>query len=127
MFAVGALVERLAVLTDRRQARGKRYPLALVLLLVVLAKLGGEDRPSGIADWVAHRRAALEAALGLTWTRMPHHNTYRRVLAQAVAPEELDAVVGAFLRALPGVGRSVLVCIDGKTVRGTITAPATQR
>jgi predicted transposase YbfD/YdcC len=126
VFAVGALVERLATLTDRRQARGKRYPLTVMLLLVVLAKLSGEDRPSGIADWVAHRRTALEAALGLSWRRMPHHNTYRRVLAQAVAPEELDAVVGAFLRTLPGVGRSILVSIDGKTVRGTITAPATR-
>jgi Uma2 family endonuclease len=29
---------------------------------VVLAKLGGEDRPSGIADWIAHRRETLQAA-----------------------------------------------------------------
>lgn len=80
VFEVGALGERLAALTDGRQAGGKRYPLARVLLLVVLAKLSGEDRPSGIADWVAHRQAALHAALGLTWRRMPHHNTFRRVL-----------------------------------------------
>ncbi|MDQ3702239.1 MAG: ISAs1 family transposase [Chloroflexota bacterium] len=126
VFDVGGLWERLATLADARHARGKRYPLALVLLLMVLAKLGGEDRPSGIAEWVAHRRDALQAALGVRWARMPHHNTYRRVLAQAVEPGELDAAVGAFLTSQPGVGRSVLVSIDGKTVRGTIDTPATR-
>ena len=126
MFDVGGLWARLSTLADARQAREKRYPLALVLLLMVLAKLGGEDRPSGIAEWVAHRRDALQEALGVRWARMPHHNTYRRVLAQAVEPGGLDAAVGAFLTSRPGVGRSVLVSIDGKTVRGTIEAPATR-
>lgn len=59
VFEVGALWQQLATLRDARRARGKRYPLPLVLVLIVLAKLGGEDRPSGIADWVAHRREAL--------------------------------------------------------------------
>ena len=123
VFEVGGLWRRLAALPDGRRARGRRYPLPWVLLLVVLAKLAGEDRPSGIADWVALRREALQRALGLGWPRMPHHNTYRRVLAGAVAPDALDAAVGAYFRELPGAGRSVLVSIDGKTVRGTIAAP----
>jgi predicted transposase YbfD/YdcC len=126
LFAVGALGERLAAVTDRRRARGTRYPLGVVLLLMVLAKLGGEDRPSGIADWVKYRQAALTRALGLGWPRMPHHTTYRRVLAHAVDGEQLDAVVGAFFRTLPDVGHSVVVSIDGKTVRGTIPAGASR-
>jgi predicted transposase YbfD/YdcC len=112
----------LAALHDRRGRRGKRYALPVLLLLIVLAKLSGEDRPSGIADWVAHRRAHLAQALGIRLARAPHHNTYRRVLARAVAPGELDAAVGAFFRELPQVGRSVLVSIDGKRIKGTIDA-----
>jgi predicted transposase YbfD/YdcC len=119
VLAGGGLWRRLAALHDRRKRRGKRYALPVLLLLLVLAKLSGEDRPSGIADWVKHRRAPLAQALGLRLPRAPHHNTYRRVLAQAVAPEELDAAIGAFFRDL---GRSVLVSIDGKTVKGTIDA-----
>jgi predicted transposase YbfD/YdcC len=87
---------------------------------VVLAKLSGEDRPSGIADWVRHRRRLLAEALHLDLVRAPHHNTYRRILASAVRPAELDGAISAFFRALPQVGRSVLVSIDGKTIRGTI-------
>ena len=74
VFDVHSLWRRLAALHDRRQRRGKRYALPLVLLLVVLAKLSGEDRPSGIADWVKHRRAPLAQALGLGLARAPHHN-----------------------------------------------------
>jgi predicted transposase YbfD/YdcC len=120
VFDVRTLWRRLAALGDRRQPRGKRYGLALVLLLVVLAKLSGEDRPSGIADWVRHRRELLAQALGLDLVRTPHHNTYRRILAGAVLPGDLDGEISAFFRDLPQVGRSVLISIDGKTVRGTI-------
>src|SRR5438270_13714934 len=93
VFALSDLWQRLAALPDRRARRGKRYALPVLLLLIVLAKLSGEDRPSGIADWVAHRRARLAPALGIRLPRAPHHNTYRRVLARAVAPGELDAAI----------------------------------
>src|SRR5215210_894155 len=122
VFDVRRLWRRLAAIPDRRHRRGKRYALPLMLLLIVLAKLSGQDRPSGIADWVEHRRDQLGQVLGLPLARAPHHNTYRRILAQAVAPEDLDAAVSAFFREWPQVGKSVLVSIDGKRVKGTVDA-----
>jgi hypothetical protein len=109
-------------LTDTRCPKGVRYALAPLLLLLVLAKLAGEDRPSGIADWVTSRGQGLRAALHLAWPAMPHHNTYRRILSEVVTPEELDRLVGEHLRCLAGVGHSLVIAIDGKTVRGTIDA-----
>ena len=125
VLPVQALLEHLQTLPDRRHARGKRYPLPLLVLLIVLAKLAGEDRPSGIAEWLQHRATTLQAALAFSWRRMPHHNTVRRVLAEAVSPEELDALVGAVLRPAREGATRLVVSIDGKTVRGTLTA--TQR
>ena len=86
VFDLRSLWRRLEALGDRRHEGGKRYALPLVLLLVVLAKLSGEDRPSGIADWVKHRQHQLARALGLDWVRAPHHSTYRRILACALSP-----------------------------------------
>jgi predicted transposase YbfD/YdcC len=120
MFDIGSLLRRLATLTDSRGAKGLRYPLAPVLLLIILAKLSGEDQPYGIADWIKSRGRLLREALQLSWKRMPHHNTYRRILENVVSPEELDREAGGHLRNLPGVGHSILVTFDGKTVRGTI-------
>lgn len=122
MFDLADLLARLQVLSDRRCPKGLRYPLGQALLLLVLAKLAGYDQPSAIADWISARGRPLRQALGLSWRRMPHHNTWRRILAEAISPAELEGAVGAYLASLPGVGRSVLVAIDGKTVRGTISA-----
>jgi predicted transposase YbfD/YdcC len=119
---LSGLLSRLETLTDSRCPKGLRYALGPVLLLIVLAKLSGEDRPSGIADWVMNRGRQLQEALQLYWSGMPHHNTYRRILEEVVTPDELDRIVGEYLRSLPGVGYSVLIAIDGKTVRGTIGA-----
>ena len=54
-----------AELQDKRDARGLRYSLVTVLVLIVLAKLAGEDRLVGIAEWVKHRAAFLAEALAL--------------------------------------------------------------
>ena len=56
---LGSLYDRLATLTDSRQARGKRYALVTLLVFVVLAKLAGEDR-------LAHTGAAVTRPLAAT-------------------------------------------------------------
>jgi DDE_Tnp_1-associated len=55
VFDVGSLYAEFSQLKDSRTARGKRYPLETVLTLIALAKMCGEDKPSGIADWAKHR------------------------------------------------------------------------
>ena len=122
VFDVGGLRRSLGALTDSRHPKGLRYELDSLLLLIVLAKLSREDQPVGIADWVSARRDLLKSALGLAWSKMPHHDTYRRILGGAVDPEEFDQVVGRYLTERRGVGWSVLLTFDGKTLRGTITA-----
>jgi predicted transposase YbfD/YdcC len=121
-----SLYEHLAKLRDRRHARGKRYALVTVLACIVLAKLAGEDRLYGISQWVHLRREAL--AEGLHWQHpwAPCLNTYRRLLGEVVDIEELERVVREFFAAQPRAGQSVVVAIDGKTLRGTISAGQTQ-
>ena len=121
---VGSLLDHFATMADSRKRRGKRYALPPLLVLILLAKLAGEDQPSGIADWLHYRAAALRTALGLTWHRMPHHTTIRRVLASAVLPDDLDAQVSDLLRALTPAGQRQQISIDGKTVRGTLATPS---
>jgi hypothetical protein len=51
-FDIGGLPGRLGTLTVARNRKGLRFALAPVLQGVMLAKLAGEDRPSGIAGRV---------------------------------------------------------------------------
>ncbi len=125
-FEVGSLLAAFAHLTDQRSARGVRYDLAPVLVLMVLAKLAGQDRPSGIAHWISLRAAWLIKALGLRWKRTPHDATYRRVMASAINVGELEAVVSRFLQLATASDAQVIINMDGKSLRGTIPAGQTQ-
>jgi len=122
VFDLGGLYSEFEKLTDQRKARGKRYRLALILLLFVLAKLCGEDHPYGIAQWLGGRAASLITMLGLSCRRLPSHNTLRRALQCAVNLRQLQKVVRCFLCQRSASGRSVLVAMDGKTLRGSYIA-----
>jgi predicted transposase YbfD/YdcC len=122
VFELGSLYDRFEQLADQRHARGKRYPLALLLTLLLLAKLAGEDQPHGIAEWVRTRASELLELLPLTRLSLPCANTYRYAINRAVKPDAFQQVVSAFLQAQPQAGLCVLICIDGKTLRGTLCA-----
>lgn len=117
---VSSLYARLERVTDQRDRRGLRYPLPLVLIAIVLAKMAGEDKPEGIAEWAQLRKEMFIETLGLQRPTMPSDSTYRRIVSVAVEAQELANVVSEFLSALPQVGSNAQIAIDGKTVRGTI-------
>lgn len=121
---LGSLAAYFERLPDQRCARGKRYQLAQVCILAVLAKLSGEDHPLGMAHWAQLRQPILGPLLGLP-KRLPCHNTYRRVLGNSVRVTDLDQHVSAFLQQ-QAPGRSVLIVFDGKTLRGTIPTGQSQ-
>ena len=107
-------------LTDQRKARGKRYALETILLGMFLAKLCGEDKPSGIAEWVALRGKWIASLLGLKRKSMPSHHTYRRILADGVDEEEFEELSRKYFRHRGETGYRVVVSMDGKILRGTI-------
>jgi len=121
---VGSLYQRLAGLKDRRKARGKRYSLAMLLLGIFLAKLCGEDKASGIAEWVALRGDWIVRLLGLKRKSMPSHHTYRRILADILDVEEFEALAREQHRYCGEAGYLVVASIDGKVFRGTIDVEA---
>lgn len=123
---MGHLPDYLRQVKDGRKRRGIRYPLEVILTLFILAKLSGENKVYGIADWVQLRNAYLIEALGLKLKRkrLPHHSTYRRVLTEEINADELEGILSEYLAQLPESGQEMIIAIDGKTVRGTITAEA---
>jgi hypothetical protein len=66
--------------TDGRHKRGIRYPLALILTLIVLAKLAGEPKLSGVSQWVRLRGTWLNEHLHLQRSSWPAASTYTYVL-----------------------------------------------
>ncbi len=120
VFNIGELMVKFQQLTDSRKSRGKRYSLPLLMTLIVLAKLAGEDTPKGIAEWLHLRRHQIIKAFQPERKTMPAYNTIRRTLADTVAEDELQTVFRLFLYQEYGGQQSILITLDGKTLRGTI-------
>ena len=114
---VGSLYQRFGRLKDKRKAKGKRYTLATILVGMFLAKLCGEDKPSGIAEWVALRGTWIAQVLGLKRTSMPSHHTYRRALGDNVDAMEFEALAREHQQHCGKAGYQVVVAMDGKILR----------
>lgn len=119
-FDIADLAARLERLQDTRDRRGKIYPLGMILTLVILAKLAGEDKPSGIAEWIRLRRDAFVSLFNCKHQRMPCLNIIRWVLQEIVSAQALEKEFTRYLHETYGGQQSQLVAIDGKTMRGTI-------
>src|SRR5579862_4681391 len=122
--------------SDHRQKCGVRYPLALVLSLVILGKLAGMTSLVGIAEWVHWRADQLKQALPCTRASLPCASTYGKVLRRIEA-EEVTRLMAQWLTRLSATRRCgsepsrllaqreareqhTHVALDGKTLRGTL-------
>jgi len=102
-------------LTDLRCARGVRYQLKPVIILLFLSKLGGADTPAEIADWVGFRFEFFKSMLALDWKRSPHEVTWQRILETGVNVNEMEAIFGEYLQGLSQEEENLLN-LDGKVV-----------
>jgi predicted transposase YbfD/YdcC len=123
-----------AQVTDGRKAKGKRYPLPLLLTLLLLGKLAGETGINGIVDWVNERAGWLRRQLH--WPkRFPTNSTYSEALARCDAEQIATVIANVLLkaRAVEQCGSEpsrlqatkqeetlIHVAMDGKTLRGTL-------
>lgn len=120
VYDVGSLYAKFRELSDRRKPKGLRYRLETILVVMILAKICGEDNPSGIAEWAKHRMRLLCEALKLKRKAMPHHSTYRRISEEVICVEELEQMLSEVWSDKRYFGKQVLLAIDGKVLRGTL-------
>jgi predicted transposase YbfD/YdcC len=125
-FDISDLQQYLEQVPDKRYARGKVYRLSMLLTLILLAKLAGEDKPTGIASWIKERREELLACFDVVHQRLPCLNTIRNVLCAGFDIDELERLLADYLHKRYGGQQSQLVVFDGKTARGTIPKGMTQ-
>jgi predicted transposase YbfD/YdcC len=122
---VSSLLELLAGITDPRDPRGVRHPLAAVLGIAVVATLAGAANFRELGSVAADLPQHLLAVLGARWDwarrRLvaPSAATLRRVLI-GLDGGELDAAVGAWLRGHARCDeQGWALALDGKDLRGS--------
>lgn len=90
---IDSLYQKLQAVPDYRHKRGRRYEAATIMVIVLLAKMSGEESISGIAEWASLREEWLKTALGLR--RLPCANTYAYIFTH-LDPSELAAQIAAY-------------------------------
>jgi len=121
---------------DGRGRKGKRYPLALILTLIMLGKMAGETKIEGIIDWTNERKNKIKKLLN--WPKdFPSHKTYDYALSKSDHQEVARAIAKVIISARSGnqcsddkstttdkasTGKEKLIhtAVDGKVMRGTL-------
>ena len=130
-----ALYEALKQVKDGRKKRGCRYSLALLLTLLLLARLAGETDIRAAAQWIRLRKGWIIEHLHLSRATLPCAGTYGYALERIDAQELLEVVAGCLTRweaaercenepsrlaDQQGQQDKQHVAVDGKTMRGTL-------
>jgi predicted transposase YbfD/YdcC len=117
------LYAQLQALPDQRARRGVRYPLPMLLIVALLAKLAGQCHLRAIAEWAALRAEDFATMFQFPRATMPHPVTWSRVFGTAVDLAALEQILRECLHPpeldVPDRA-SIALALDGKTLRGTI-------
>ena len=120
LLNIGEMYEVLKQVQDNRNEKGKRYTVGILLVVFVLAKLCGENTPYAMAEWAKMRGAELQNLFGYHRLVKPSNKTLQRLTDTTLEDSALQKTIRRYLHERYGGQQSILVTIDGKTLRGTI-------
>ena len=118
------LITSLQEIRDFRASQGRRYPLWLILLLVIMGTISGCRSYYALEDFGARHYEAVSEKLGLTATRLPSDTTFRRIL-QKLDFETLAQQFEQWASRTIDIQPGEWVAMDGKSIKGTVTKPGT--
>lgn len=114
------LIEALQSIPDPRKASGRRYPLWVFLLLILLGTMSGYRGYRGLARFMERHQEHLATRLGLVRAELPSYSTIRRLLNLV----DFDAVAEAFSQWAQAVGMLQAgddCALDGKGLKNTVS------
>src|SRR4028118_1751900 len=116
------LIQSLQKIKDFRTSRGRRYPLWLILLLVVMGTISGCRSYYALEDFGVRHYEVVSEKLGLKVTRLPSDTTFRRIL-QKLDFQTLAQQFEQWVNSTFTFETGEWVAIDGKSIKGTVKEP----
>lgn len=120
LLNIGILYNVLEQVPDNRNGKGMRYPIGILLIVFILAKLCGENTPYGMAELAKMRATELQNLFGYHRLVQPSNKTLQRLTDTTLEDKALQKTIRRYLHQKYGEQQSILVTIDGKTLRGTL-------
>jgi predicted transposase YbfD/YdcC len=106
-----------AELEDPRGSQGVEHPFLSIVMIAILAVIGGATGWEDIETYAESHQAWLSTLLALP-NGVPHADTYRR-LFERIAPEALERCFLSWVKQVVEASGAQVIPIDGKTVKGS--------
>lgn len=114
-----SLQDAFAQVPDPRGSRGKRYPLATFLILILVATMSGYRGYRGLERFMDRHQQVLSHRLGLPRQRLPDYSTIRRLL-QEIDFHQVAAVLTKWMHQVQWLQPGDDCAIDGKGLANTL-------
>jgi hypothetical protein len=114
-----SLIDYLKEIPDFRTKDGRRHPLWLVLLFVVMATMNGAIGNRACGDFVKRHKMALIKKFGIARHGVPSYSTIRRVMI-GVNFEHLVEKFNNWAKVYVELETEEWCGIDGKSIKGTV-------
>ena len=111
------LIEQLLTITDTRRAKSVNYPLIEVLFIALCAIMFGAEAFTEFEDFGTTREDWFKKFLRLK-NGIPSHDTFRQVFS-SIDPKQFNEVFIRWIKSLCKVDGTVIIAIDGKTLKGS--------
>ena len=106
-----------AELEDPRGSQGVEHPFLSIVMIAILAVIGGASGWDDIETYAESHEIWLSTLFCLP-NGVPHADTYRR-LFERIAPEALEGCFLRWVQQIVEVSGAQVIPIDGKTIKGS--------
>jgi DDE_Tnp_1-associated len=114
-----SLIEQLKQVEDFRTKDGRRHPLWLVLLFVIMGTMSGYVGYRAWGDFVKRHRRVLIKTFEIQKHGVPSYSTIRRVI-MGVDFEKLVKIFNHWAQNYVEITESEWLSVDGKSIKGTV-------
>ncbi len=114
-----SLIGELKKVRDFRTRQGRRHPLWLVLLLIIMGTMSGCQGYRGLGDFVKRHKQSLIEVLEIPHDRVPSYSTMRRVMMR-VDFEELTRKFNCWASKYVELNELEWLATDGKSIKATV-------
>ena len=115
-----SLIDYLKQIPDERKAGGRRHPLWLILLIMILGIMSGDWGYRGLGRFVERHRRQLITTLKIPQARVPSYSTIRRVM-MTLDYEAVTQVFNDWASQYTNNDRGQWIAIDGKSLKNTVS------
>lgn len=115
-----SLIDYLKQIPDPRHRNGRRHPLWLILLIIIMGIISGYYGYRGLGTFVERHRRVLIQTFKIPGATVPSYSTIRRVMMH-LDYQALCDVFNAWASEYEPPGSGQWVAVDGKSLRNTVT------